>query len=95
LEFVPEIRPRLIQKGRINNIPNRANRLFARVFFARISHGDIIRVRRRNREIVPPPALRFSSLEILTQRKLQPFPAGIVCALSGLSPPVVLVVSHL
>ena len=48
----------------IGDIPRRTNRLFARVFLAAFMRCDVIRSRRRGREIVSPPGLRFSPLEV-------------------------------
>jgi hypothetical protein len=61
----------------IGNITRRANRLFARVFLAALM-CDIIRSRRRVREIASRPRLRFSPLEIRAQCQFQPILSRIL-----------------
>jgi hypothetical protein len=78
----------------IGDIPPRANRLFARVFLAAFMWCDVIRSRRRGREIVSPPGLRFSPLQVFAQRQFQPILAQIPRGPSGLPLALVLAILH-
>src|SRR6516165_7442782 len=90
--FAPTVHARLRTKNRtIKDIFRRANRSFARVFFAGFAGCDVIRIGRRSPEILPAPFLRLSALEIFAQRLLQPLPPQIV-GLCGLPLALVVVV---
>src|ERR1700692_1189221 len=55
---------------------------------------DVIDIGRREREIVPPPRLRFSPLEIFAQRQLQPVLARIFPKACGLALAFVIAILH-
>jgi hypothetical protein len=74
--------------------PRRANRLFTRVFLAAFMWRDVIRGRRRGREIVARPGLRFSPLQVFAQRQFQPIPAQVPRGRSGLPLALVLAIPH-
>jgi hypothetical protein len=97
-----DITNRLIQQTRLvedirqpayENRPARANRLFARAFFA-VMARDLIRSGRRWREIASLSRLRFSPLEIFAQRELQPFLTPISGGRSRRPPAFVSTIHH-